>query len=251
MTTTTSRISLVGLALALAACGNDGGKVDLGDGDRGVTAQGLAAYEGSWDGYVEARNFESGSDRVLVTLDAQGHGSIEFGDAPAIAPFSDPDVGYPTTWSYDSPTYELYKHSMVQEGFAYPALDAAVTSGRLSFQFWPTDIVKDWCEAQTPMLDDATPPSWRAVPSGSVSSGPECPGPSQPGLDCGKVMTGLFACSCDESSCTSVRELAPLRLDGALTDDGDALVGTLILPLPNQASGNSAEMERVTVRLTR
>ena len=68
---------LLPLAFAPAAC-SDGNPVDLGHRE----AQ-LADYAASWNGYAEAYTFPEGSsDRVRITLDATGVGTIEVGDAP-------------------------------------------------------------------------------------------------------------------------------------------------------------------------
>jgi len=245
------RIAFIPIVLALAACGNEDSKVSLGD-DKGTVAQGLAAYEGAWDGYAEAREFPGGSDRVRITLDDEGNGTIQFGDIASIAPFGDPTIGYPTEWDYEDPNYPLYGHSAVQSGFGYPILDAAVSSGRLTFEFWPTDLVKDWCEAQTPLLDDSTPARWGCSPTGfNATVGPAC-NEGNPSYDCGQIFTCMMACDCDASGCTSVRQATNrLQLDGAITDDGDTLEATVILPLADHDFLGSGETERVTVRLTR
>jgi hypothetical protein len=65
--------------------------------------------------------------------------------------------------------------------------------------------------------------------------------------DCGFVTTcsGGTGCSCDAEGCSSSRhEGRELGLDGALENDGDTLIGTLVVP------GASAPA-RITVRLTR
>jgi hypothetical protein len=233
-------VAITPFILALAACSSDASKVDLGDDNRGTVAQSLAAYEGTWDGYAEARTFESGSDRVRITLDAEGNGTIELGDAPAIPPFTDPDSGYPTAWHAPGASVSVRDYVEPHEGFLYPVLEAAVTSGRLKFGFWTTDLVKDWCEAQAPTLLASTPPGY------SCGESAEC-APGNPSA-CGQYDTCMSACSCDATSCSSLRDASyKLQLDGALTGDGDTFEGTLLLPGLDLLN----DFERVTVRLTR
>lgn len=241
--------------LGLVACSSDAKKVDLGDDNSDSTALGLAAYEGVWDGHVEARQFQSGSDRVRITLDAEGHGNIELGDAPAFAPFTDPSVGYPTEWSYDDPNFPTYAHSDAQEGFAYPVQDAQVTHGRLSFSFWLTDLVKDWCAAQTALLDNGSmPPRWACTSPGGFGWPPEggCTTTGGAPGDCGRAILCNGVCACDSVSCNAQREVwQQSKLDGALTEEGDSLVGTLLLPPLGEGITGSGDFERVTVRVMR
>lgn len=231
----------------LSACGGDNQKLDLGDdGTASSTAQGLAAYEGTWDGYVEAYQFDQGSDRVRLTLDSLGNGTIRLGDAPEIAPFSNPAIGYPAEDPFTdeafSPVYYVSR-----EGFAYPVLDARVDSGRLHFDFWGTDIVKPWCEAQTPYPDGATPPGHYTCNPGGAGfgqTGTVCDNNGDE-IDCGFVKTCLSGCSCDAQGCDAQRyPERRLELDGVLENEGDTLGGTLVVADTNG-------LARVTVHLTR
>lgn len=238
MKTICSLISLVTCVSALSACASNK-PVDLGDDKTSTTAQGLAAYEGAWDGYVEAYKFASGSDRVRITLDAEGQGTIEVGDAPAIPPFTNPNIAYPTT----DPTTDLNAFLEVQasdthphEGYGYPVGDAAVRGGRISFTFWATDLQKAWCEAQTSYyaFGSGEETHYNCVKGGGggpMGDGSFCADDEGNKLDCGFINTCLIACSCGVSSCTSRRDSATeIQVDGALDADGKALVGTLVLP---------------------
>jgi len=230
MKTIANIIALLTCVSLFSACASSK-PVDLGDDKTGATAQGLAAYEGAWDGYVEAYKFPSGSDRLRITLDAEGQGTIEVGDAPAIAPFTDPNVAYPAT---DPPSLdaEISPH----EGYGYPVTGAAVHSGRISFTFWTTDLQKPWCEAQTSYAFDAggSETEYSCLEGGGWS-------PTQDGicvdiggtpLDCGFASECFNLCVCDASGCTSRRTFyqSELQVDGKLDDDGQTLVGTLLLP---------------------
>lgn len=233
MKTISSIIVLVTCVSALSGCASNK-PVDLGDDKTGTTAQGLADYEGAWDGYVEAYKFASGSDRLRITLDAEGQGTIEVGDAPAIPPFTDPNVGYPTT---DPPSEDAYLDT--HEGYGYPVGDAAVHDGRITFTAWTSDLQKAWCEAQTSYVDDnalwGTGHSclgvgdwteWTSQPDGT------CVDVGGTALDCGFITMCRLVCTCDASGCTSGRmfEHTKLQVDGALETDGQTLAGTLVLP---------------------
>jgi hypothetical protein len=248
MTTFKRLFAIVPLTVSLSACGSDNQKVDLGDdGKPGSTAQGLAAYEGTWDGYAEAYHFDQGSDRVRVTLDSAGNGTIRLGDAPEIAPFSNPAIGYPEDLPFTDEAFS-FSYLPAHAGFAYPVLDASVESGRLHFDFWGSDIVKAWCEAQTPYPDGGTPAgNYSCNPGGSGfgQSGGVCYNEPEVVVDCGFVKTCLAACSCNAQGCHATRyKGSGLELDGVLENDGDTLVGTLVV------LGGSAP-ERITIRLTR
>ena len=90
--TKTRLLCLLPLALVPAAC-SDGNPVDLGHRE----AQ-LSDYAATWDGYAEAYTFREGSsDRVRITLDATGVGTLEVGDAPLDPVPTDPEVGLPAS----------------------------------------------------------------------------------------------------------------------------------------------------------
>src|SRR4051812_1872769 len=72
--------------VAVPACSNDSGSVDVG---RNVGSQ-LADYAASWDGYAEAYVFDDGSDHVRIPLDAAGQGTLVVGDQAPPPPLSLP-----------------------------------------------------------------------------------------------------------------------------------------------------------------
>jgi hypothetical protein len=190
-----------------------------------------------------------GSDRVRVTLDSDGNGTIRLGDAPEFASFSNPAIGYPEEFSFTEyvPIYSAV-YSNAHEGFSYPVLDARVESGRLKFTSWAIDIVKAWCEAQTSYHDaNAVDPSkYTCSPTGSsyAQAGSICLNNDDEVADCGFLKTCTAGCSCDANGCTSFRrEGRGLELDGLLQNDGDTLIGTLLVPW--------GETDRVIIHLTR
>src|SRR5690349_15576045 len=61
-------------------------------------AQGSGGPAGAevWKGYFENFQFASSSDHITLTLKPDGaEGTAFFGDPPALAPPTNPDVGYP------------------------------------------------------------------------------------------------------------------------------------------------------------
>ena len=134
--TKTRLLWLLPLAFAPAAC-SDGNPVDLGHRE----AQ-LADYAASWNGYAEAYTFPEGtSDRVRITLDATGVGTIEVGDAPLDPAPTDPEVGLPGT------------PGRFHDGFRYPIHAATVEAGRIRFEIDPGERFAAWCAIQTPVAN--------------------------------------------------------------------------------------------------
>jgi hypothetical protein len=244
----------VGLVAVLASCSSGTGQpVDLGDDAVDSSGQTLASYEGNWDGYIEAFEFSSGSDRLRISLDASGQGSVEFGEAAPLAPFSNPTVGYPESDPFDTPGF-VPNYTGPREGFSYPVHDAAVSDGRIELVVWGSDIVEDFCAAQTEIYQTFSIPSRNTCSPTGDSYGESDEGcmdvaveSSTSGMqfDCGLVKTCLAGCACDETSCTSLRHQGTeLALDGSLAMNGTQLVGTLVLH-------GVAGVDRVTVRLTK
>jgi hypothetical protein len=208
--------------------------VDIGDDDSETLGQNLADYAGNWEGYAEAYEFNPGSDRIRLTLDANGQGHIDVGDAPPLPP-PDPDAGYP-----DPPAME--------PGFRYTILDAHVDASRIQFSIDGNDVIRPWCELQTSFLDDSNPlepkyrctHSWHFEPVGNYMCEMVSPDGTQRELvDCSKIQICGLECVCTATSCTAAAE--PIsQLDAALEAEGGRLVGTLI-----------ENGERLTVRLTR
>jgi hypothetical protein len=236
-------ILLLPLASAAAAC-SDGGNVDIGESTGGK----LSDYAASWDGYAEAYTFPGTmSDRVRLTLDANGRGNLRFGDAPLLPPATDPNVGYPPGASIQG--------FVVHDGFEYPVYDTRVETSRLQLGAWPEDFYAGWCTLQTMTyaidgggVYTCLPPS----PGGTIEggTGTECALLDASGtpmaFDCLKLALcerpGL--CACGAAGCAPTPAptdvTLPVTFDGALDGGGTMLVGTLVL-------GN----DRVTVRLQR
>jgi len=206
---------------------------NLGDGEVHVDKSQLASYAATWDGYIEAYSFQSGTDRVHVTLDANGHGSFQVGDGPLLPPPTDPNVGYPQALRDAAEgviagdfTFVLY------DGLAYPVADTRIESERIRFNVDPHSAFTAWCELQTPTLAEATPASYGCAATGGGYTGTNCtvsvPGNFEEPIDCGKLSICNNACSCDVTSCTSHPAYSVIELDAALDDSGHNLVGTLL-----------------------
>ena len=236
------------LLSASIAC-SSGGSVEIGE---SRTGEKLADYAASWDGYAEAYSFYDGSDRVRISLDALGNGTLEIGDSPTLPPASDPDAAYPPS-DEQNPAGLL---ELLFPGFAYPIETASIATTRLRLVVSPWMIERDWC----PML---TPYVWRETNTGPVYSclphETDAPANAPPDTcwfregsnlfqaDCQKSGLCGAACTCTASSCSvyepepgSIRSENKTQLDAALTDNGNTLVGTMLI-----------RSQRVTVRLTR
>ncbi|HEY4392953.1 MAG TPA: hypothetical protein VGP64_02775, partial [Polyangia bacterium] len=100
------KISLLSPALVLSAAGFLGacsGNTPVNIGNTSMIGAQLSDYAASWDGFAETYTFSpDGSDRVRLTLDASGQGTLEIGDAALLPPPTDPNVGYPPSVSSDS-----------------------------------------------------------------------------------------------------------------------------------------------------
>jgi hypothetical protein len=236
---------LIAIAATAPACSGDGS----GSNESGVAYSGsqLSDYAAGWDGYAEAWQFASGSDRVRIALDASGQGTIEFGDQPLLAPPSAPDVGYP-------PGLDMFFSGSLgaREGFLYPIYGAYVEGLRIRFGVDPNDIVRAWCQMQTPVLDEfnTDQPLYACVPNWGYEQSDTCslinPQTNEKvPVDCTKLALCQpgGACQCTASGCDaySFDGHYPIQLDAALEGNGNNLVGTLVL--------DSAT--RITVRLTR
>jgi hypothetical protein len=241
MNASITRIEFKGLIIA-AACGGALGcgdePVNIGDGPGEVNKNSLTSYAATWDGYVEAYTFHSGSDRVRVTIDETGAGFLQVGEGAALPLPTDPTIGWPPSTA----TVEAQPvNRVLHEGIRYSLGNVAVGSERIRFRVETNEGFAPFCEIQTPALD---PTVIMPSPYYSCFVEPWTQDPAMPGMparcyrtdgdqllpiDCGRVFTCLSACDCDATSCTS-RDGLDVPVDAALDDAGDELVGTIILP---------------------
>ena len=248
------------LALTPLACSNQS-TVDIG----GNAGSKLSDYAASWDGYAEAFQFESGSDRIRIGLDANGQGTLEVGDGPMLPP-PDPDVRWPP--GAETLDGALDGQTALKAGFRYPVQQARVEANRIQLTVTPAELYRPWCQAQTPILNETRPtePTYLCVPSWEVMSDPsltQCTltNPDtgeQVEADCVKLLlcrnTFYRVCTCTATSCdlsptssaTADLSSAPFptnQLDAALENAGTEMTGTLLL--------TDVGASRLTVRLTR
>ena len=248
--------SIGGLGLALLciqalACA-DSKPVDIGDNRPAVPlGASLSDYAGAWEGYAEAYEWNDGSDRLRITLDADGNGALEVGESAEL-PAPDPDTSYPPGSSdYYDALMITDAHPLIA-GFSYTIADATVSSNRIQLGASTGELYSEWCALQTPMevtniIDPSTGMStggnYACVSTsgfGTLDNGTCVVGPNndEP-VDCGKLAC-LSLCACTADSCSATRGDADVELDAALEEEGEELAGTLVL-----------RGERVFVRMNR
>jgi len=227
--------------LALCACADK--PVDIGEPNAKVAAAGLAAYAGSWDGYVEAHTWEDGTDRVRLTIDAQGNGTMRLGERELIPPATDPAALYPPqvspTPSGTGPVSGPFA------GFAYPLHNVNLEAERLRLNVSDADLFASYCALQTPCLDEVNG-GYVCVPNRAMVGGKDANGNAQcfildrapvVGEDLALVPKTKFSCEqvgmcaggcrCTAAGCTGGSSSTPLDLDGALEDNQQKLTGSL------------------------
>lgn len=228
------RSILVALAAApLLGCSSGGG--NIGDGELAIDKTRLDSYAAVWEGYVEAYHFQSGTDRVRITIDAMGNGTLQVGDMPLLPPPSDPDVGYPPAVAQvlhnPALNYKIY------DGIAYPLQNLRVEAERVRFSFDAHAAFSQWCALQPPQLETGTNPPWYScVNHPNYGENDTCQATASDGqtgipVDCGKAMLcGLetFVCTCDATSCATELGRAVNLMDAALDETGEHLNGTLL-----------------------
>jgi hypothetical protein len=235
--------------LALGACAS-AKPVDLGHDDPTPLGSALSDYEGTWEGYAEAYQWDDGTDTVRLELGPDGTGVLEVGDAAPLPP-PDPTRGYPPSVTS---FYEGVPESLAS-GYTYPVTDGAVEDNRLRMRSNSDDLWREWCELMTPHLTENTMPAYYAcLPIAGWGEDPTT-GTCVTGInsdipiDCG-LPRCLTQCECTEQSCglSTQLERQNVLIDATLEGDGDEFEGTLVLG----ADANVQSLgTRVTIRLTR
>lgn len=245
------------LMAGLGACGQSEA-ANLGD----VESYGsqLRHYEGEWVGYVEAYDFNDGTDQVRVVLDADGHGVIRFGEAELIeAPTSiDEYAPINSTDPFDgSVFFPGLAATGAYAGFEYHFEATIVNESRLQFATWSGELMEPWCELFEPQVS-----SGRVFPeedyqctvlgAGYRQDEGGCYEIDSDEVDLGQVPCASLwcfdVCKCDAESCwvRGAREDDAryfgddFDFDGAMFEQGTELEGTLVIG-----------SERLNVRLTR
>jgi hypothetical protein len=236
------------LATGTGCSGDD--KVNIGDGQQTPPATlgaKLVDYSGKWDGYVEAFRFTDDTDRVRVTIDENGSGTVTAGDDVMLRGL-DADA-YPPAWTTnDDGGLPRPGPAIMVPGLAYELTKVAVQSLRIQLETSTLEAFRDWCELQSPALVNEAENLYACLPPGGTSfDGSACylvttePTP----IGCGRLAC-TYVCRCTGAGCSilsSGEGPGDIQLDAALGNDGNSLVGTMVLP------GNP--LTRTTVHLTR
>jgi hypothetical protein len=237
----TNELGSTALAVCVLVCGltagcSSSGTANIGDGELSVDKTALDSYAAAWDGYVEAYTFPSGTDRVRVTLDEDGNGWLQIGAGDELAPPTDPDVVWPEAAVDDSSGKPMVMDRAPLEGIRYPVTGAVVEEERIRLSIDLYDAFEPWCALQTPVLHANETPaaygcSWNA---GFGMNGDSCTVTTAQGeeipIDCGKaVLCASGVCACDETAC-SAGDGGSIPIDAALSDDGQDLTGSIVLP---------------------
>src|SRR5437763_6007179 len=136
---------LLGLLAAPVGC-SGGGDVNLGN-TQTLGGQ-LSDYAATWDGYTQLSTFSDGSDRVRLTIDASGHGTLQVGDSPPLPVATDAHRGYPAG---AGDMFNIGGIDPPFPGFAYPLHATRVQARRIQLGIDFNDVYTTWCGIQTPV----------------------------------------------------------------------------------------------------
>jgi hypothetical protein len=230
---------------------NDGGsKAASPEGSTGstpvATVNGVdaSALIGTWNGYVESFQFQSGTDLLVMQFQSQDGGvlagTVTFGSGPPPPPATDGNVGYPPGISQ----FALATSVSPWEGFVYTAIDLMYDGTRLQLGVAEGELWNHWCPLLTVYGQgpDGGGPPYGCLPNWGFTDDPlpdasDC---SQPDpltgqnvpVDCGKLdlcAVGASVCTCSASGCiadlttpgpTLDMQLGSNRLDGSIVLSG-------------------------------
>ncbi len=240
-------------ALALMACKSQ--SLDVGGDASAVAAADGAAADGGmptvWTGYLENYQLQpSGSDHVTITFTSETTGTVFFGDPPALAPPTDPDVGYPPGVKLAGPG--SVDRGRPQEKFAFTIQNEIRADARITFNIAPDEVWDAWCRLQQsyPLYTDpdaSAPFEYACLPLTGYSTvngecflgDPSTDGGSQHPIDCGKLTLCYLmdrVCRCTATACNADTggSGVKLRFDLQVTADGlngsMAIVGGTVAP---------------------
>jgi len=187
----------------------------------------------TWEGWIEAFSFPSGSERVRVLIEPAGSGGWSgfflAGDGPEV--LATPRAPDDCNFLCDARIDESFFGRQALEGFRYSLYDVVHTDIRLRFDVDRNEVFGAWCAAQTPILDENRPEedlyrclrntpaeqnfatdSCRLLPDGE----PPIPVP------CCKMTLCDFVCRCTVGGCFADAS----RVTFDLFIDGDVASGT-------------------------
>jgi len=253
-------LSKLVILAAVAANGCSQGKEVIGDQPSTQTKTGLAAYAANWDGYIEAYNFADGTDRVRITVNEAGTGTLRFGEADLLPTPTDPNAKFPADFPMCQwGCYVVSALPDVWDGFQFSLNGVRVETERLRATAANKEVFAKWCSLQTSHRDYysggyscatctsnfggddstikdtcsvASPCPAYAADAGSVNFVPTlcedqllCVGSS------GTVIAEVDqTCFCDANGCSIGTPAQNITLDGALSEDQQTFTGTLALP---------------------
>lgn len=242
-------LSATMMAAVLSGCSNT--PVDIGEKDTQGEQTGTSALVGTWDGYVEAYTFEDGSDRVRLTVDSQGKGTIRFGNRELIPPPTDPKANYPafTTNNY----WILENPHRLWSGYEYALQNNLIDAERIRFDIGELQPFESYCALQTPVKvsSDVSSSDYACIGESIAWDGKcyVCPPDSGCSYDLTPDMevpceqqnacAGVRFCTCYASRCTAAASQG-LPVDATLDDTHRNLTGTLIY-----------DSQRLTIHLKR
>lgn len=231
---------LCGLLVSFALYGCSSQAANVGDG-AAVDKSALESYVAHWDGYVEAYQFPSGTDRVRIVLNEDGTGYLQVGDGDLLAPVTTTD-GFPDEM--------VEGESWLWDKREYPLVGTRVSADRLHFVVHPTAPYGAWCALQTPNLISGTAENgeYACLHGNGISSSSgsntcyDTIDNSAP-VDCSWAYL-CFTCTCTKSACTNQTDpYFDIEVDAALSDDGTKLEGTIVV--------DKADAGARTIRLKR
>ena len=224
---------LCGAGFSLACSG--GGAVNIGN--TNVVGSQLSDYAATWDGYAEAYNFmPDGSDRVRLTIAANGQGTLEVGNAALLATADRSERRISAGRRRRRPGPLSPAHWRAHRGIPLSDLRAR-RCRRIGFSWGqPRDLYAAWCALQTRPFRPTKPRSptampgytstvhryrrrgcrqlyYTCLPKGSMFSptgrARRCIAPDG-GVDAGRLRQAValqlnMACQCTATGCASIR----------------------------------------------
>ncbi|WP_437685656.1 hypothetical protein [Sorangium sp. So ce176] len=162
----------------------------------------------------------SGPERVELVLDANGQGTLLFGEPTDLPPITDPDEVYLTNREAND-AHDIFglEHLKIHPGFKYSVVAESGHGSEMSFHIWIMEVWEGWCAAQTPvsspysrhcyacMVDEG---GYSFITSGSVC---EAPAGCYAGrsldeeklVDCGRLelcaLPNYNVCNCTADEC--------------------------------------------------
>ncbi len=195
-------LNLIAATVLLVGCNPTVEPIVTGSTSSGAGGHGNGGPE-VWKGYVEAYEFEDGTDSLTITVAGNPPiAKIVMGDHAIYPPPTDPNVPSPPVYRGD----DLAGHDVT--GFEFTGIATSITSTRMTFSVNPAEQWNAWCALETPVSWPSGSyeclPDTSEMTSGEPSVQCEINGPTNPTpVDCGKLYLCLDAmvCQCTMTSC--------------------------------------------------